>query len=146
MSARIPRMFQNLYWIMWVLNYATSVGRNPRLKCDGPRHCWSGWSLASHRGCSGSRSGLASGICGGQSGVGADFLRVLRLKMRRAAPQLKQLVAGFPPRRLGFELGSGKWDLWWTKWRRGRFSPSTSVSPAKTVHSINFSILTIAQI
>jgi hypothetical protein len=22
------------------------------------------------------------------------------------------------------------WDLWWTKWRWGRFSPSTSVSPA----------------
>jgi hypothetical protein len=22
------------------------------------------------------------------------------------------------------------WDLWWTKWRLGRFSPSTSVSPA----------------
>jgi hypothetical protein len=23
------------------------------------------------------------------------------------------------------------WDLWWTKWRWGRFSPSTSVSPAR---------------
>jgi hypothetical protein len=23
------------------------------------------------------------------------------------------------------------WDLWWTKWHWGRFSPSTSVSPAK---------------
>jgi hypothetical protein len=23
------------------------------------------------------------------------------------------------------------WDLWWTKWRWGRFSPSTSVSPAQ---------------
>jgi hypothetical protein len=30
----------------------------------------------------------------------------------------------------GFEPGSGKCDLWWTKWRWGRFSPSTSVSPA----------------
>jgi hypothetical protein len=39
-----------------------------------------------------------------------------------------------------FALGSGKWDSWWTKWRRGRFSPSTSVSPAKTVHSTNFII------
>jgi hypothetical protein len=34
-----------------------------------------------------------------------------------------------------------KWDLWWTKWHRGRFSPSTSVSPA--IHSTKFSILTI---
>jgi hypothetical protein len=42
--------------------------------------------------------------------------------------------------------GSGKWDLWWTNWRRGRFSPSTSVSPAKTIHSTNFSILTITHI
>jgi hypothetical protein len=30
-------------------------------------------------------------------------------------------------------------------WRRGRFSPSTSVSPAKTVDSTNFSILTITR-
>jgi hypothetical protein len=36
-----------------------------------------------------------------------------------------------------------KWDLWWTKWRRGRFSPSTSVSPA--IHSTNFSIFTITR-
>jgi hypothetical protein len=36
-----------------------------------------------------------------------------------------------------------KWDLWWTKWRRGRFSPSTSVSPA--IHSTKFSILTITE-
>jgi hypothetical protein len=33
--------------------------------------------------------------------------------------------------------------LWWTKWRRGRFSPSTSVSPA--IHSTKFSILTITR-
>jgi hypothetical protein len=42
-------------------------------------------------------------------------------------------------------LGSGKWDLWWTKWRRGRFSQITSVSPGKTVYSTNFSILTITR-
>jgi hypothetical protein len=36
---------------------------------------------------------------------------------------------------------SRKWDLWWTKWHRGRFPPSTSVSPAKTIHSTNFSII-----
>jgi hypothetical protein len=33
--------------------------------------------------------------------------------------------------------------LWWTKWRRGRFSPSTSVSPA--IHSTKFSIFTITR-
>jgi hypothetical protein len=39
--------------------------------------------------------------------------------------------------------GLVKWDLWWTKWRGGRFSPSTSVSPA--IHSTKFSILTITR-
>jgi hypothetical protein len=43
----------------------------------------------------------------------------------------KRLAAGFPLRRPGFAPGSGKWDLWWTKWLRDRFSPSISVSPAK---------------
>jgi hypothetical protein len=33
------------------------------------------------------------------------------------------------------------WDMWWTKWRWGRFSPSTSVSPAN-LHSTNFSTIT----
>jgi hypothetical protein len=32
------------------------------------------------------------------------------------------------------------WDLWWTKWRWGRFSPSISVSPANS-HSIDCSTL-----
>jgi hypothetical protein len=32
------------------------------------------------------------------------------------------------------------WDLWWTKWHWGRFSPSTSVSLA---NSTNFSTITI---
>jgi hypothetical protein len=27
--------------------------------------------------------------------------------------------------------GLVKWDLWWTKWHWGRFSPSTSVSPCQ---------------
>jgi hypothetical protein len=35
-----------------------------------------------------------------------------------------------------------KWDLWWTKWRWGRFPPSTSVSPAN-LHSINCSTVTL---
>jgi hypothetical protein len=34
--------------------------------------------------------------------------------------------------------------LWWTKWHWGRFSPSTSVSPAK-LQSTKFSILTITR-
>jgi hypothetical protein len=44
---------------------------------------------------------------------------------------MKRLVASFPPRRPQFAPGSDKWDLWSTKLRRGRFSPSTSVFPAK---------------
>jgi hypothetical protein len=31
------------------------------------------------------------------------------------------------------------WDLWWAKWHRGRFSPSTSVSPAIS-NSTNVSV------
>jgi hypothetical protein len=34
------------------------------------------------------------------------------------------------------------WDMWWAKWRWGRFSPSTSVFPAN-FHSTNFSTITI---
>jgi hypothetical protein len=34
------------------------------------------------------------------------------------------------------------WDLWWKKWRWGRFSPSTSVSLAN-LDSTNFSTITI---
>jgi hypothetical protein len=45
----------------------------------------------------------------------------------------------------GFAPGSGKWELWRTKWHRGRFPPSISGFPAETVHSTNFSILTITR-
>jgi hypothetical protein len=39
---------------------------------------------------------------------------------------------------------TGMWGLWWTKRHWGRFSPSTSVSPA--IHrSTNFSIIIIAR-
>jgi hypothetical protein len=34
------------------------------------------------------------------------------------------------------------WDLWWTNWLWGRFSPSTSVSLAN-LHSTNFSTINI---
>jgi hypothetical protein len=33
------------------------------------------------------------------------------------------------------------WDLWWTKWRWGRFSLNTLVSPAN-LYSTNFSSTT----
>jgi hypothetical protein len=51
----------------------------------------------------------------------------------------------FPRQRIynGSIPGLVKWDLWWTKWRRRMFSPSTSVSPA--IHSTKFSILTITR-
>jgi hypothetical protein len=38
--------------------------------------------------------------------------------------------------------GQVMWDLWWTKWHCGRFSPSTSVSPAN-IHSTDCSIIII---
>jgi hypothetical protein len=34
------------------------------------------------------------------------------------------------------------WDFWWTKWRRGGFSPITSVSLAN-LYSTFFSTITI---
>jgi hypothetical protein len=36
------------------------------------------------------------------------------------------------------------WDLWWTKWRWGGFSPRTSVSLAN-LHSTKFSIIIITR-
>jgi hypothetical protein len=63
---------------------------------------------------------------------------------QEAAPWFKQLLAGFPPRRPEFTPGKVIWALWWTKWHWGRFSPSTSVSPANH-HSTKFSILIITR-
>jgi hypothetical protein len=40
--------------------------------------------------------------------------------------------------------GLVKWGLWWTKWRWGKFSPSTSVSPAN-IHATKISILTLTR-
>jgi hypothetical protein len=40
----------------------------------------------------------------------------------------------------GSSPGLFEWDLWWTKWCWGRFSPSTSVFPAN-IHPTKFSIL-----
>jgi hypothetical protein len=42
----------------------------------------------------------------------------------------------------GSSLGQVMWDLWWTKWHWGRFSPNTSVSPANS-HSTDSSTLVI---
>jgi hypothetical protein len=42
----------------------------------------------------------------------------------------------------GSSPGLVMWDLWWTKWRCDRFSPSTSVSPAN-LHSTNCSTIII---
>jgi hypothetical protein len=36
------------------------------------------------------------------------------------------------------------WNLWWTKRHRGKFSPSTSLSPANH-YSTNFSIIIITR-
>jgi hypothetical protein len=54
----------------------------------------------------------------------------------KAVPQLKQLVAGFQPRRTEFEPGLGH-----VGFVVGRFSPSTSVFPAN--HSTDCSTLII---
>jgi hypothetical protein len=42
---------------------------------------------------------------------------------------------------LGSNPGLVTWDLWWTKWRWGRISPSISVSPAN-LHSTNYYTIT----
>jgi hypothetical protein len=60
------------------------------------------------------------------------------LRAGRAAPSLASHRGG-----PGSIPGLVKWDLWWTKWRRGRFSPSTSVSSA--IHFTKFSILIITR-
>jgi hypothetical protein len=50
----------------------------------------------------------------------------------------------FQFRNLFYTVATGlvMWNLWWTKWRWGRFSPSSSVSLAN-LHSTNFSTITI---
>jgi hypothetical protein len=55
-------------------------------------------------------------------------------------PWLRRLVAGFPPRRPGFETRSGHVEFVVDKVAVGRFTPSTSVSAASS-HSISCSML-----
>jgi hypothetical protein len=38
------------------------------------------------------------------------------------------------------------WDLWWDKVALGRFSPTSSVSPAIVVRSTNYSTITEEQL
>jgi hypothetical protein len=57
---------------------------------------------------------------------------------------LKRLVAGFPPQRS--RVRNRTWSCGicgGTKWRWGRFSPSTSVPPAIVVRSTNYSTITL---
>jgi hypothetical protein len=46
------------------------------------------------------------------------------------------MVSSWLPTVMTWARSRGWWDLWWTKWRWSRFSPSTSVSPAN-LHSTN---------
>jgi hypothetical protein len=55
-----------------------------------------------------------------------------------------RVVQGMHCGRAIAQAGLVKWDLWWTKWRWGRFSPSTSVSPSN-LHSTKFSIIIITR-
>jgi hypothetical protein len=63
------------------------------------------------------------------------------LKKGRA---IAQAVSRWLPTAEARVQGLVKWDLWWTKWRCDRFSPSTSGSPTN-LHSIKFSIITITR-
>jgi hypothetical protein len=68
------------------------------------------------------------------------YINIGKVTSDTGQPELKRLVTGFPPWRSILVLV--KWDLWWTKWRWGRFSLSTLVSPAN-LHSTKFSIIII---
>jgi hypothetical protein len=58
-----------------------------------------------------------------------------------AAPYLRRLVTGFPPRRPGFKPRSGPVGFCdGQKWRWGRFSPRSLVSPAN-LHYVCFSTI-----
>jgi hypothetical protein len=56
---------------------------------------------------------------------------------RALTPRVGRAIAQAVSRWLpGFETGSSCGILWWTKWRRGRFPPSSSVSRAKFIPPI----------
>jgi hypothetical protein len=60
------------------------------------------------------------------------------LSIYQGGPAIAQAVSRWLPTAAARVRARGlvKWDLWWTKWRRGSFSPSTSVSPANSFHQI----------
>jgi hypothetical protein len=55
---------------------------------------------------------------------------------------IAQVVNGRLPTKVAWVRGQVMRYLWWTKWHWGRFSPSTSVSPANS-HSIDCSTFII---
>jgi hypothetical protein len=63
----------------------------------------------------------------------------ISLLLGRAIAQALASHRGCP----GSSPGLVMWDLWWTKWRWGRFSQSTSAYP-DNLHYTNFSTITIA--
>jgi hypothetical protein len=64
--------------IIFLQNTVVSLASIPP---TSQRHSSSGESSASHRGGPGSIPDQVSGICGGQSGTGAGFIRVLRFPL-----------------------------------------------------------------
>jgi hypothetical protein len=74
-------------------------------------------------------------------GSGRRFLRISNF-LQKVVPQLRRLVAGFPPRRPGFEHRSGYVGFVVDRVHWSRFSPSTSVSPANC-HSTDYSTFII---
>jgi hypothetical protein len=67
---------------------------------------------------------------------------VISLPVELSAWQLKDRT--YPSHRGGTASGPGQvmWDLWWTRWHWGKFSPSISVSLANS-HSTDCSTLII---
>jgi hypothetical protein len=55
---------------------------------------------------------------------------------------LPQLRSASQPGGPGSSPGQVMWHLWWTNWHWGKFSPSTSVSPANS-HATDFSTFII---
>jgi hypothetical protein len=70
--------------------------------------------------------------------TGPGIQKLMRREELLKHTDSKVIYGGGP----GSRPGLVKWDLWWTKWRWGRFSPSTSVSPAN-LHSTNCSTITL---
>jgi hypothetical protein len=71
------------------------------------------------------------------------YLCIKQINICTAMPLLRRLAALSSHRGgLGSIPSQVIWDLWWTKWHWGGFSPSTSVSPPN-LYSTNCSTVTI---